>query len=432
MKKPMISVGGFGISFSGQVFAWAILVFLSLLFAQSLKMAVSHMIFLFVLLMPIGAIVQLVMACRFLQTAVRTEESTVEKRTPVGFSAIISNACIIPFPYVEAELMLPDEKGIGCAVKSFAMSLAPLSGCTVSRELSFSFRGEYSVGIKAISVCDCFRIIRLRIPCECCTELFVLPRKFELDPRPHTSDSELDTQQIIRQKGSDNTELSDIRSYLYGDSLKSIHWKLSSKSEELIVKDYSRNLGSSVCILCDLEPHFASPGDSPPPYTPLPEYAEIIDMLSTDLVVETCIASALRELRAGNNVTLMWFSDGVPTSVELHTLKDFEAVYRQFATAPLDPNDEQLSRLAAACRNMENTSLTFVTAYLDAACTAKFTAYAMLSGGVGTVPPELLYCADRSLFLESPESEKLQNDCIFELERTGFSVVSVVRDSGQP
>ncbi len=428
MRKPILNIRGYSIALSSQFFLWPILLFAALLFAQSLKMAVSHMVFVFVLLMPIGAIVQPLLAIVFIRTSARIEKTTVEKHTPVQFNAIVSNSSILPFPFIEAELSLPDDRGIGCTSKRFILSLAPFAGCSIDRSLEFSFRGEYRVGIRAISVCDYFRTVKIAIPCDRYCDLFVLPRRFELPPRPNAYESELETQHVMRAIGSDNTELSDIRSYINGDSLKSIHWKLSSKSEDLIVKDYSRNNGNSVCILCDLEPHYANLGEREPITAPLPEYAEIIDMLSTDLVIETCIASALRELRAGNDVTLMWMSGGAPASAELHSLTDFNALYRRFATAPLDPIDKQLTKLVLEKRNTENLSLILVTAYLDAASAVEYAALAALYNESGAKAPELLYCADDSLFIKDEAADKRQRDCILELERAGISVISIDRE----
>ncbi len=427
MKRPLFTIRGYGISLSAQFFLWPLVLFAALLFAQSLKMAVSYMLFVFVLLMPLGAVLQLVLAYFCLQVSVRTEEHTIEKHASTAFTAIVSNSSILPFPFVEAELMLPDEKGIGCVPHCFVLSLHPLSYCKIERKLKFSFRGEYTVGIQAIRVCDCFRTVRLYIPSDKFTSLFVLPRRFELSPRESMADSELETQFVMRAKGTDNTELSDTRAYISGDSLKSIHWKLSSKSEDLIVKDYSRNKGSSVCILCDLEPHFAVAGEEKPTDTPLPEYADIIDMLSTDLVVETCIACALRELHAGNDVLLMWLQDGIPNAVKMHTLHDFEAFYRQFATAPLDTHSKQMTTLASARNRAENVSFVFVTAYLDAAATVEYTTLALRLGGGTSRPPELLYCQDPSLFTEDPTAKKQQTDRILELERAGITVTSIAR-----
>lgn len=41
------------------------------------------------------------------------------------------------------------------------------------------------------------------------------------------------------RKGTDASEMFDIRSYVPGDDIRSIHWKLSGKTDELIVRQAS-------------------------------------------------------------------------------------------------------------------------------------------------------------------------------------------------
>ena len=43
-----------------------------------------------------------------------------------------------------------------------------------------------------------------------------------------------------------------MRSYIQGDPLNRVHWKLSAKEEELLVKEFSLPISSSVCILAEL------------------------------------------------------------------------------------------------------------------------------------------------------------------------------------
>ncbi len=429
MRAPTIKLKGYSIAVSSQFFIWLILIFATLLFAQSLKLPVSNMLFRFTLVMPIGALIQPVLAAIFIRTSVNLEKVTVEKHTPIELKAIISSSCILPFPFIEAELYIPDERGISCTSKSFILSLPPLGAYSINRSVEFSFRGEYCVGIKSISVCDFFRTVKITIPCERYENIFVLPRRFELAPRQTTQDSMLEREHVIRAKGSDNTELSDIRDYINGDSLKRIHWKLSLKTDELFVKEYSQNNGSSVCILCDLEPHYANLGEKEPIAAPLPEYAQIIDMLNTDLVVETCIACTLRELNSGNDVTLMWISDGKPHKSELHSIKDFDNVYRHFATAPLDKAEKHLTSLLLAKPEGNSSSLILVTAYIDEETASEYSSVAAMYHELGTKAPEMLYCADESLFVEDEESKKRLNDCLYELERAGISVIKAERNT---
>lgn len=52
--------------------------------------------------------------------------------------------------------------------------------------------------------------------------------------------------------GDDPSEIFDLREYTEGDSLNRIHWKLSSKSENLIIKEFSQPLKKKEVILVEL------------------------------------------------------------------------------------------------------------------------------------------------------------------------------------
>ena len=54
------------------------------------------------------------------------------------------------------------------------------------------------------------------------------------------------------RKGSDPSELFDIREYAPGDDIRSIHWKLSSKTEQLIVRQSSEPFAYHMALLPDL------------------------------------------------------------------------------------------------------------------------------------------------------------------------------------
>lgn len=55
-----------------------------------------------------------------------------------------------------------------------------------------------------------------------------------------------------RESGDDPSEIYQVRAYQEKDSLHDIHWKLSAKADELLVKEHGRPLGSVVLIWLDL------------------------------------------------------------------------------------------------------------------------------------------------------------------------------------
>ncbi len=60
-----------------------------------------------------------------------------------------------------------------------------------------------------------------------------------------------DTEESYK-KGSDFAEISDIREYIPGDSLKDIHWKLSSKKEQLMVKEHITMSSKQIAVFIEL------------------------------------------------------------------------------------------------------------------------------------------------------------------------------------
>ncbi len=56
------------------------------------------------------------------------------------------------------------------------------------------------------------------------------------------------------QKGSDPSEMFDIKAYGEGDSYKAIHWKLSSKLDEIMIREHGLPIENRVLIIMDKRP----------------------------------------------------------------------------------------------------------------------------------------------------------------------------------
>lgn len=54
------------------------------------------------------------------------------------------------------------------------------------------------------------------------------------------------------QKGSDYAQISDIRAYRPGDRMRDVHWKLSARQDDLLVKERVAMAGETLTILIDL------------------------------------------------------------------------------------------------------------------------------------------------------------------------------------
>ena len=110
--------------------------------------------------------------------------------------------------------------------------------------------GVFSVGLHACTVEDLLGLVRKRIPLrQTSFEMVVLPRTFDAEPlklAPGDPGSEL-----MARTTEDLNAPSDTRSYQPGDAMKKIHWKLSLRKGELMVRKFDEPILQDVLILMD-------------------------------------------------------------------------------------------------------------------------------------------------------------------------------------
>ena len=84
----------------------------------------------------------------------------------------------------------------------------------------------------------------------------VLPRRLVMGEGEESAVSDSARESKKDPKSYEKIEISDIREYVTGDPLKSIHWKLSSKAEDFLVRDYDTGSSKKTLIFCDLSARF--------------------------------------------------------------------------------------------------------------------------------------------------------------------------------
>lgn len=171
-------------------------------------------------------------------------------------SIILSNPYLFPFPQLEAEYLLPGP-GEGFLYGA-AFSVLPLQRVVIEEKMALPCRGVYTVGLKTILVYDVFGLFRLRMPYEKIAKkprprLTVLPRMIPPAQAPlPVMESPVNFSGAARAT-EDTSSPADSRAYRPGDPLKRIHWKLSARQGQLIVKTYEPAAVSDALIYLDTE-----------------------------------------------------------------------------------------------------------------------------------------------------------------------------------
>lgn len=242
---------------------WWYLVILgaALIFTQALNNPFSHILFVFLLFLLPVLFLYMLTAKISLSVYMMSDAATVEKNQPFNYHFRVNNTSIFAYPFVEAQMWLPQHNSVRCSMRTVRLSMSPFASYDVDNTVQFRFRGTYEIGVKCFYVYDFLRLMRVRVDVENYNQVYVLPRRLNLDEAAAQAISDSVARTVRSPISYDRLEVSDIRDYRMGDALKSIHWKLSSKSEEMIVKEYNTGTANITNVYCDLARTFP---DAPP------------------------------------------------------------------------------------------------------------------------------------------------------------------------
>lgn len=114
--------------------------------------------------------------------------------------------------------------------------------------------GRVCIRIPYVRIVDIFGIFALRVKTGKYEETSVSPILYEqLQLRlGSNARSLLSGETALNERGNDHTEIFNIRDYSAGDSLNSVHWKLSSKFDSLKTKEFGSTDDNKMLILVDM------------------------------------------------------------------------------------------------------------------------------------------------------------------------------------
>lgn len=121
----------------------------------------------------------------------------------------------------------------------------------ISFDIECNYVGNVELEITDLVIKDYLEIITSKRTVGSSAEIMVLPQNIHYAvPIENTYDEDDDGDKQVLTL--DNTELREIREYRSGDSLRRIHWKLSTKFDELMVKEFEKSLEANTVIMLDL------------------------------------------------------------------------------------------------------------------------------------------------------------------------------------
>ena len=246
-------------------------------------------------------------------------EQTVHRGEDLIFTLRMRHKGLIPIAPILLEVSDPS----GSLDREIRLKNMPRRIQSLRLPIHASHVGVYPVGLRACVVEDLLGIVSRRVVLsDTSFSLTVLPRTFPTEPlvlSPGDPGSE-----IMARATEDLNAPSDVRSYQPGDAMKKIHWKLSLRKGELIVRKFDEPILQDVLILMDCS--------RPPSWGHPQAEADIRDtLLETAASVLTDQASTDHQVRLpllGHHPVDVVKSMGLPIAMDYLARVDFSETDR--------------------------------------------------------------------------------------------------------
>jgi len=275
-----------------------------------------------VIVLPIFSYFLMLLNYAFVKFEVSVDKKIYDKKEQASTVIRISNEGLLPTPFIKVKIIQIDDNGKSANENIYALSLPPMKSVDFKNNIVMKRRGLYEVGIKSVELYDIFGLFKFKKSVNIIEEILVLPKRILLYGNMAQSITSEDGEEKNKRKiGEDRTIVSHIRDYAEGDNINAIHWKLSSKKDDLIVKVYDRPNDNNIMIVADMQAHEFEDPDL---------WEE-----SGDIVVESALAIALKCVYEGKSCVLYWY-DALQSCIvwyEISTLNEFNTAFNHLAVS---------------------------------------------------------------------------------------------------
>ena len=211
-------------------------------------LSIGSMLYYYISLLLLVLLVYSLISCLWARCTAFCRQSLSQKMVHRGENALLflqaGHRCLLPIAPIRGEYLYAAQKG-ECIFP--ATPFLPHD-----RRLSLSARhvGCFDAQLSHLIITDLFGLFEMKkYPGTAENTLTVLPRPFAIEkPKVITGD---DGAAALSRTQEDYNAPEDIRAYQPGDAMKRIHWKLSSRKRELLVRRFEMPAPPDTLILLD-------------------------------------------------------------------------------------------------------------------------------------------------------------------------------------
>lgn len=248
--------------------------------------------------------------------------STYHRNTPQAIQLIVKNSGFLPVGRAVASIMCFSQMSKIKAPIELSFPIPAKNVTTVEFKITAAHCGMTKMQMQWLRFSDYIHLFSWKIRKHPETAVLILPTGMELDFPIAVPDSKTEEESSLYSKcraGDDPSEIYRIREYQPGDLQKRIHWKLSSRTDTVWVKEYSDPIQHRAAVIMDYSVPVSHTSDD-----------------AMDVMLETAYTLSMAFVKQNLPLTLYWYDAHAKQSVwnEIHSVSELNDCFITLLSQP--------------------------------------------------------------------------------------------------
>ncbi|MBR6401587.1 MAG: DUF58 domain-containing protein [Firmicutes bacterium] len=258
-----------------------------------------------------------------------------DKDSQAQVELVFKNPTFIPFVSCRIEFCTENKYYPNTQKNTMYLCIPALGEYRTALPVTPVKNGIVTVKTQGIFVRDLLNMFEFKVPCDAACCFYVTPRITQ-DGVKLASSELYSEDSLVLAKNINGTQPDGIRDYIPGDKLRNIHWKLSTKYDSLLVKEYSDNNEEMAILLAEL-------------YLP-----------AIDSIIDTVYSIGTALSKAGHQYTLCFAPAGSEQLTKLY-ITDGESLFDGIEKLYLAcPSDSDTTSMLALRREYAGSGIIYI------------------------------------------------------------------------
>lgn len=286
----------------------------------------------------------------FIKAELTSTAHVVAKNEEIPITITLDNPTFLPVYAIKVFITFNNDFSSKKYQKEYMVAIDGKSRTSITYNFFSEYSGIINISLKKIRCYDTLKLFSLKKRCNEQVKIAVLPNFHDIEEAIINTKNKSSIESELystRKKGDDPSEVFAVRDYREGDRPSQIHWKLSSKQKQLMVKEFSEALNSSLLIFVDL--NIQKGKDR---------------LIYMDCLIESALSISYNLLMKKETHYFSWFDSrlGACMRIKISSEKDFyEAAAGVLEASPVHENINTLGNYMAEYGNEQYSQMFLIT-----------------------------------------------------------------------